>query len=122
VRAAELRAEPYCAREPGSGTRTITDQRLAGAGIALRPSLEMTSTESLKRAVLGGGFALLSRHTVVDELAAGALVALAVRDVDLHRVLRAVRRPVEHRAPRAAEALWRWLDGGEAVTPRPARR
>ena len=41
-------------------------------GIVLVPALEAASTEGLKRAVLGGGFALLSRLAVEEEVANGA--------------------------------------------------
>jgi DNA-binding transcriptional LysR family regulator len=114
VRAAELAAEPYHAREPGSGTRAVAEHRLAGAGVHLAPALQMASTESLKRAVLDGGFALISEHAVEDEVAAGALRALRVRDADLRRTLLAVRRRGERPAP-AAAAMWRLL--GDAAAP-----
>jgi DNA-binding transcriptional LysR family regulator len=117
LRAAELAAEPLYAREPGSGTRAVAERRLAGAGIVLEPSLQMASTESLKRAVLDGGFALLSGHAVADEVAAGALRALPVRDVDLHRTLRAVRRRRERPVPAAAQ-MWRFLAGVAAPVSR----
>jgi DNA-binding transcriptional LysR family regulator len=110
VRPAELTGEPFYAREAGSGTRTVAEQRLAQAGTALVPSLEMASTESLKRAVLDDGFAVLSRHAITGELAAGALVALPVRGVDLRRELSAVRR-ARRRQGRAARWLWDWLAG-----------
>lgn len=108
VRPQELASEPFYAREAGSGTRAVAEHRLADAGTRLAPSLEMASTESLKRAVLDGGFAVLSRLAIGSELSAGTLVALPVRGVDLRRTLRAVRRP--GRTPsRAAAEMWRWL-------------
>jgi DNA-binding transcriptional LysR family regulator len=113
VRPAELTGEPFYAREPGSGTRAIAEQRLAQSGTILEPSLQMASTESLKRAVLDDGFALLSRHAVASELASGSLVALPVRGVDLHRDLMAVRRAARRHA-RTADRLWRWLRESEA--------
>ena len=57
----------------------------------LVPALEAASTEGLKRAVLGGGFALLSRLAVEEEVANGSLAAVPVPDLDLRRELRAVR-------------------------------
>jgi DNA-binding transcriptional LysR family regulator len=112
VRAEDLVGEPFHARESGSGTRAVAEQRLAEAGILLRPTLQVASTESLKRAVLDGGFALLSRCAVADELAAGSLVALPVAGVDLRRELAAVRHP-SRRQPQAARSLWTWL--GESI-------
>jgi DNA-binding transcriptional LysR family regulator len=108
VRPDELASEPFYAREAGSGTRAVAEHRLAEVGTRLVPSLEMASTESLKRAVLDSGFAVLSRLAVAGELSAGALVALPVRGVDLRRTLRAVRRPARTRS-RAAADMWRWV-------------
>jgi DNA-binding transcriptional LysR family regulator len=108
LRPAELTAEAFYAREPGSGTRTVAAERLAAAGTVLEPSLEMASTESLKRAVLDDGFALLSRHAIASEVASGALVGVAVRGADLRRELLAVRR-AGARPPQAARRLWSWL-------------
>jgi DNA-binding transcriptional LysR family regulator len=61
-----------------------------------------------------GGFTLLSRLTIQDELRAGALAALPVRHVDLRRNLCAVRSsgvPLSRRA----RAFWTLL----AEQPRP---
>lgn len=114
----ELTREPFHAREAGSGTRAVAEERLERAGVALAPSLQMASTESLKRAVLDGGFAILSRHAVAGELAAGSLVALRVRGVDLTRELVAVRKG--RGGSRAAQRLWRWLsERPEGPTPAP---
>jgi len=110
LRAPELAGEPFYAREAGSGTRAVAEERLAATGTLLEPSLQVASTESLKRAVLDGGFAILSRSAIVNELAAGTLVAVPVADIDLRRELTAVRRRGRGRT-RAADLLWRWLRG-----------
>ncbi|MDQ6730783.1 MAG: LysR family transcriptional regulator [Actinomycetota bacterium] len=60
VAAAELSSEPYHTREAGSGTRAVATAALAGAGIELVPTLEAASTQSVKRALAGNGFSLLS--------------------------------------------------------------
>jgi DNA-binding transcriptional LysR family regulator len=106
---AALAREPFLAREPGSGTRAVALETLAAAGLELLPSLEVSSAEGLKRAVLGGGFTLLSERVVATELAAGTLAAVPVRGVQLRRSLRAVRR----RRPAASgvgRAFWSWLE------------
>lgn len=108
LRAAELRAEPYVAREEGSGTRTVAAAALAQAGVELAPRLELASAESVKRALASGGFGLLSRLAVETEVRLGTLRTLPLRDVPLTRELHAVRarrRPL----PRPAERFWRWL-------------
>jgi DNA-binding transcriptional LysR family regulator len=104
----DLVRESYLAREEAAGTRAVATAALAGAGIELTPALEAASFQSLKRALVGGGFTLISRLTIESEERAGVLVGLPLRGVDLHRELRAIRR----RRPAlstAARAFWRWL-------------
>ena len=106
IRPAELLDEPWIARERGSGTRAVAERALERRGIVLVPALEAASTEGLKRAVLEGGFALLSRLAVAAEVASGALAAVPVQELDLGRELRAVRLSSR---PGAASSLWEWL-------------
>jgi DNA-binding transcriptional LysR family regulator len=106
IRPAELLDEAWIAREPASGTRAVAERALRARGITLVPALEAASTEGLKRAVLGGGFALLSRLAVEQEVANGALAAVPVQELDLRRELRAVRVA---RRPGPAALLWDWL-------------
>ena len=106
--ASPLAREPFLAREPGSGTRAVAVQMLAGVGVALHPTLEVSSAEGLKRAVLGGGFTLLSERVVAAEIAAGTLAAIPVAGVELRRSLRAIRRT--RPAPTGvARSFWEWL-------------
>jgi DNA-binding transcriptional LysR family regulator len=106
-----LATEPYLARERGSGTRAVAAAALGHAGgPQLEPVLETASTQSLKRAVLDGGFTLVSRLAVEAEVGAGTLRALPVTGADLARPLRAVRR----RRPAArgdAGRFWTYLLG-----------
>jgi DNA-binding transcriptional LysR family regulator len=106
IRPAELLDEPWIAREAASGTRAVAERALRERGIVLVPALEAASTEGLKRAVLGGGFALLSRLAVEEEVANGSLAAVPVQDLDLRRELRAVRVPGRRGS---AALLWEWL-------------
>jgi DNA-binding transcriptional LysR family regulator len=104
----ELLTEPYLTREVESGTRAVAETALTQAGIRLTPALQVASFQSLKRAVAGGGFTLISELTIEAEQRAGTHVAIPVRGIDLRRDLRAVRR----RRPAlsaAARPLWRWL-------------
>jgi DNA-binding transcriptional LysR family regulator len=112
-----LTDEPFLTREAGSGTRAVATARLADAGVELRPAMEVSSAEALKRAVLGGGFTLLSERVVASEIAAGTLAAIPVFGVDLRRSLRAVCRA--RPAPQGpARAFWLWL--GRTIAPRAA--
>ncbi|HEY1478875.1 MAG TPA: LysR family transcriptional regulator [Gaiellales bacterium] len=106
IRPAELIDEPWIAREPGSGTRAVAERALRERSITLVPALEAASTEGLKRAVHDGGFALLSRLAVEEEVTGGTLVAVPVAELDLRRELRVVRLD-SHAGP--ASALWDWL-------------
>jgi DNA-binding transcriptional LysR family regulator len=104
----DLLTDSYLTREPASGTRAVVTAALARAGIELTPALQAASAQSLKRALAGGGFTLISRLAIEAEERAGVLVGLRVRGVELRRELRAIRR--RRPAPStAARALWRWL-------------
>jgi DNA-binding transcriptional LysR family regulator len=108
---AGLASEPYLTRERGSGTRAVAAAALARAGgPEPEPALETASTQSLKRAVLDGGFTLISRLAVEAEVHAGTLCTLPVTGVDLVRPLRAVRRrrPALHAD---AKRFWAYLSG-----------
>jgi DNA-binding transcriptional LysR family regulator len=106
--AADLAGEPYLTREAGSGTRAVATAGLARIGVELTPSLEAASTQSIKRALNAGGFALLSELAVETERRAGTLNTLTVRGLDLTRDLRALRDP-RRRLPAASQRFWDWL-------------
>jgi DNA-binding transcriptional LysR family regulator len=107
VAARELVADAYVTREAGSGTRAVSTAALHEAGVELTPALELASFQSVKRALDGGSFTLLSRLAIEAELAAGTVHALPLRDGGLHRELRAVRR--RGRASPATTSFWAWL-------------
>ncbi len=109
--AADLAGQSYLTREVGSGTRAVAAAALERAGRPLEPALEMSSTQSIKRALDGGGFSLLSRLAIAAELRAGTLQAHPVADLDLTRTLCAVRDPDAGHG-HAAAAFWRWLEAG----------
>lgn len=109
VTAKMLATESWMAREAGSGTRAVMATRLAEAGVALTPAIEVASTEGLKRAVQSEGFTLLSRRTIASELAAGTLAAIPLSDIDLHRTFRAIRR-TRPGLQGPARRFWRWLE------------
>lgn len=88
----DLNSEQFFAREEGSGTRAVIDAELAHSGLRLIPTLDVASTEGLKRAVITGGFTLLSRRSVASELASGELSAIPIRGEHWRRYFRAVRR------------------------------
>ena len=75
-----LAQHAYISREPGSGTREVSDHYLQKVGIAvdlLQPVMELGSPEALKGLVATGrGFAIMSRATVVKESRLGLLVGI----------------------------------------------
>src|SRR5437762_1026541 len=78
--------------------------------LMLQSSTPTASSQSLKRAVLDGGFTLISRLAVEAEVQAETLCALRVTGAQLKRPLRAVRR--RRAAVRgAARLFWRFLEG-----------
>ena len=118
ITAKELLTEPWLAREAGSGTRAVAAAALADVGVELTPMLEVASTESVKRALRTGGFALLSQLAVAAETRAKTLHQMPVKDLDLARELRAVRL-ANAPAPRHVAAFWAWL--GDLRRAEPAR-
>jgi DNA-binding transcriptional LysR family regulator len=88
--APELAATPLVVREEGSGTRETLDRVLARHD-PVTPQLALGSNAAVKGAAVAGiAPAVLSRHAVEAELAAGSLVAVEVTDLRLERRLRAV--------------------------------
>jgi DNA-binding transcriptional LysR family regulator len=117
VRPRELLSEPYLTRERNSGTRAVADAALAAVGVQLTPALEAASLQSLKRAVAGGGFTVISTLTIEAEERAGSLIGLPVSGTDMSRELHAIRLPgARHGA--AATALWEWLQASIRLLPR----
>ena len=93
----ELHAAPLVAREAGSATRAVTESALAAAGARFGIALELGGTEAVKGAVAAGlGVAFVSACAVVQELASGRLVEVAVRELTIRRQFQVAR----HRARR----------------------
>lgn len=107
VEAEELAATRLVQREPSSGTRTSLEHALAGFGPMATPLLELSTSSAVRSAAAAGaGPAVLSDLAVRDDVAAGRLVPIPVRGVDLTRRLRAVW-PVAQRLSGPAQDLLR---------------
>ncbi|MFO1287629.1 MAG: LysR family transcriptional regulator [Rubrivivax sp.] len=77
VALADLRAQTWAVREPGSGTREASDRWLLENLGSYALGFELGSTEALKRLVAtGAAVGCLSRHAVAADLARGTLVEL----------------------------------------------
>lgn len=70
----------FISREPGSGSREVTDSYFREAGVSpdrLKTLMELGSPEALKGVVgTGLGFAIVSRATVAKELQLGTMIAI----------------------------------------------
>jgi len=87
VPAEDILAERFIVREPGSGTRILTSRYLDRIGEGRTyDTVEMDSNETITQAVMAGlGVAIISQHTVTEELRAGRLVALRGPDLPILR-------------------------------------
>jgi molybdate transport repressor ModE-like protein len=102
----ELAATRLVQREPSSGTRTSLEAALAAFGPPATPLLELSTSSAVRSAAAAGaGPAVLSDLAVRDDIAAGRLVRVPVRGVDLTRQLRAVWPTAQRLSPPARHLL-----------------
>jgi LysR family transcriptional regulator, low CO2-responsive transcriptional regulator len=81
-----LGSENFIIREEGSGTRAAMEHVFNKQGIPIHASMEVSSNETIKQAVMAGmGISFISIHTVALELAVGKLVTLNVAGLPLIR-------------------------------------
>jgi len=88
ISAKELLSQTFIAREEGSGTRILMIRYLdrIGDGAPFK-FIEIGTNETIKQAVIAKlGIALISQHTVTDELNSGRLVTLAGSGLPIDRV------------------------------------
>jgi DNA-binding transcriptional LysR family regulator len=107
VRAEDLAAHRYLARERGSGTEALAAEMLGGA-YRTGPVLELGQVDAVRAATAAGlGFAVLPLAAIAGDLAAGILHRLATQRPTLARTLTALRRTSSH-SP-ALDAFWAYL-------------
>ncbi len=95
----------FLAREQGSGTRAAMDRFFAEHHLEPNISMEISSNETIKQAVIAGlGLSLLSLHTVGLELQHHLLQALEIEHTPLMRSWFVVRMQSRQLSP-AAEAF-----------------
>jgi DNA-binding transcriptional LysR family regulator len=89
TRAADLLRVPLLMREPGSNTRAVVEealQKVLGKGKLPRSELLFGSNQSVKMAVAAGlGVAFVSRWSVQNNVSAGRLRVLPLRDLRIVR-------------------------------------
>ena len=91
-------------REKGSATRTVAEDYLNRQGILLNNILELGSNEAVKSAVKhGAGAAMLSRHSVKEELEANHLIQVkhvdwkCSRNLYVYQIAKATTTPAHSR-------------------------
>ena len=119
VAAADLAAETFLVREPGSGTRAAFERFVRSARVHAARTVEMRSNETIKQAVMAGmGIAFLSGHAVGLELAAGYLAVLPVEGLPVHREWNVVHREGKVLSPAATAFRAFVLEEGGAFLAR----
>lgn len=104
-----LADETFIIRERGSGTRAAMEHVFAERGFRVRETMEMSSNETIKQAVMAGmGIAFLSMHTIGLELRARRLVLLPVTGLPVMREWFVIHRKGKRLSP-AAQAFKSFL-------------
>lgn len=102
----DVAGQTFLVREPGSGTRQHLEALFDAAGAEPVVSMEITSNETVKQAVMAGlGIALISLHTIAAEIQDGRLAVLDVAGLPIRRHWLVVRMARRSPSP-AAAALW----------------
>jgi LysR family transcriptional regulator, low CO2-responsive transcriptional regulator len=104
-------------REPGSGTRAIMEKYFAEHGIAPIVSMEMSSNETIKQAVIANlGISFVSLHTIGNELANKQIAILDIQNTPIIRTWHVVALN-KRNASQAAEAFRYFVleKGGEIL-------
>ncbi|MEW6706402.1 MAG: LysR family transcriptional regulator [Pseudomonadota bacterium] len=100
-----LEPYPFVVREAGSGTRAAMEQFFREHRFSPRITMEMSSNESVKQAVMAGmGLGFLSLHTMGLEVRSGLLHVLFVEGTPVMRTWNVVHLPSRVLSP-AAEAF-----------------
>mgnify|MGYP000739976114 CR=1 FL=1 len=104
----------FVVREQGSGTRAAMDDFLSEHPAAIHVTMEMSSNETIKQAVMAGmGLSLLSLHTIGLELKSGLLCVLDIEDTPLMRMWNIVRLQAKTLSPAAEAFRYFMLEHGE---------
>ena len=112
-----LASESFIIREEGSGTRASMEHVFRDRGVAFRTSMEVSSNETIKQAVMAGmGLSFISSHTIGLEIDAGRLAMLDVVGLPIVRDWYVIRLQEKILSPIAA-AFWTFLldNGGRII-------
>ncbi len=106
----QLLDETFIKREPGSGTRILMERYLDRIGEGRTYDwLEFNTNETIKQAVIANlGIALISGHTVIDELKSGRIATISMPGLPILRRWFLVHPANEELSP-VAETLHSFL-------------
>lgn len=122
VTVAELASQVWLVREPGSGTRSTTEELFEDLGIS-PATLTLGSNGAIRESVRAGlGVTLISRDAVARELGRGALEEWRSPGLPLERSWHVVGRADEALAPTAALFLEGLTTPGEVAGSEPFHR
>jgi len=112
---ASLGAYPFIVREQGSGTRTAMQAFFAEHRFEPRITMEMSSNETIKQAVMAGmGLSFLSLHTIGLEVRSGLLQVLDVEGTPVMRMWNVVHLQSKLLSPAAEAFRYFIIERGEA--------
>jgi DNA-binding transcriptional LysR family regulator len=112
--ATALEGYAFIVREPGSGTRKAMEDFLREHGVAPRITMEMSSNETIKQAVMAGmGISFLSLHTVGLELRSGLMHIVEVEDTPIMRTWNLVHLLSKLLSPAAEAFRYYLIEEGE---------
>jgi DNA-binding transcriptional LysR family regulator len=101
----DLSSEKFIFREQGSATRAVVATHLRKCRVDAEAVMEIENPESVKKAVQNGlGIAFISAFAVETELKAKTLMAVKIRNLEIHRELKIVYRKDKHLS-RAAQTF-----------------
>jgi DNA-binding transcriptional LysR family regulator len=109
-----LRPYAFIVREEGSGTRAAMEKFLSAARLEPRLSMEMSSNETIKQAVMAGmGLSFLSLHTLGLELDNGLIAIVDVEGTPVVRAWNCVHNLSKLLSPAAEAFRYFVLEHGE---------
>ncbi|MEO5698848.1 MAG: LysR family transcriptional regulator [Burkholderiaceae bacterium] len=110
-----LEDQAFIVREHGSGTRTAMAAFFAAHRIEPRITMEMSSNETIKQAVMAGmGLSFLSLHTIGLEVRSGLMKVLDVADTPVMRMWNVVHLQSKLLSPAAEAFRYFIIERGEA--------
>lgn len=82
----ELKTELFIMREPGSGTRMISEEVFEKYGVDPKVRIELSTNEAIKQAILAGlGISILSRYIIGLDAHTQDIIELDIKDLPILR-------------------------------------